>query len=582
MINYRRKGLTIFGNAPLREQMIAFRDPICVALVSALLSVALFGVTHYCPNVTAVLAVYTDVYSTLTALLGFLVVFRTSQASSRFWEGCSLVHGMMGDFFDSTSTLMAFLRSSPADPTVVAEYQQVVVRLVSLLNAMILGELEGQESTAEQALEVELLDVQSFERESMEALNQCTNRPEVVFQWIQGTVVEMISTGVLNIPPPLATRIFQQLGSGMVKYHESLKFPDVPVPFPYVATAEVLLYFHTAVTPIMSVQWSNFAFQPPIFTFIFVFILWSLHMVAGELENPFEGTDVNDLDMETLQMGLNAQLLSLLSGPAMRLPRLIHSAPQAAKRLQVQARYHAKSNFNSFGFNDFHPEGDVDTFSNYSDGENRPIHEMSLVTCSLANESVRPVSASRPSSPPQVWNSEVQSRVATDSGDTSFIFSHKSGRRSQIQSRTRRSGAKRKSRFSRASLPRPSVQATFSTASSSAGHDVAALPSVHTVSRRNLKLDQYPNNNEDLLERQICVPHPSVPPRCPDFDLSGEKLEKDSDERQTLGTDLDSRPLKNMDVRRFGASMSALSHLPLTQRKGDSDSVPSEAASVVS
>merc|ERR1712136_613823 len=100
-----------------------------------------------------------------------------------------------------------------------------------------------------------------------------------------GTVVEMISTGVLSIPPPLATRIFQQLGSGMVKYHESLKFPDVPVPFPYVATAEVLLCFHTAVTPIMSVQWSNFAFQPPIFTFIFVFILWSLHMVAGELEN---------------------------------------------------------------------------------------------------------------------------------------------------------------------------------------------------------------------------------------------------------------------------------------------------------
>jgi len=582
MINYRRKGLTIFGNAPLREQMMTFRDPICVALVSALLSVALFGVTHYCPNVTEVLAVYTDVYSTLTALLGFLVVFRTSQASSRFWEGCSLVHGMMGDFFDSTSTLMAFLRSSPADPTVVAEYQQVVVRLVSLLNAMILGELEGQESTAEQALEVELLDVQSFERESMEALNQCTNRPEVVFQWIQGTVVEMISTGVLSIPPPLATRIFQQLGSGMVKYHESLKFPDVPVPFPYVATAEVLLYFHTAVTPIMSVQWSNFAFQPPIFTFIFVFILWSLHMVAGELENPFEGTDVNDLDMDTLQMGLNAQLLSLLSGPAMRLPRLIHSAPQAAKRLQVQARYHAKSNFNSFGFNDFRPEGDVDTFSNYSDGENRPIHEMSLVTCSLATGSV-----SRPSSPAQVFtmNSEVQSRAATDSGDTSYIFSHKSGRRSQIQSRTRRSGAKRKSRFSRVSLPRPSVQATFSTASSiSAGHDVAALPSVHSVSRRNLKLDGglHPNNNEDLLERQICVPHPSVPPRCPDFDLSGEKLEKDSDERQTLGTDLDSLPLKNTDVRRFGASMSALSHLPLTQRKGDSDSVPSEATSVVS
>jgi len=152
-------------------------------------------------------------------------------------------------------------------------------------------------------------------------------------------------------------------GNGMLKYHEALKFADVPVPFPYVATAELLLYFHTAVTPIVSVQWSSWGYQPPIFTFLLVFILWSLHIVAGELENPFEGIDANDLDMKQLQVSINSQLLCLVQGPALKLPKLSCTADQAARRLAA----HTKSDFGSLGFSTFQ-KSDADDDADVEEG----------------------------------------------------------------------------------------------------------------------------------------------------------------------------------------------------------------------
>jgi len=163
------------------------------------------------------------------------------------------------------------------------------------------------------------------------------NRPEVVFQWVQGLIVSMIETEVLSVPAPLLTRVFQDLGNGMSKYHQGLKFPDVPVPFPYVAAAEMTLYMHTVITPIVSIQWSTTAYLPPLFTCVLVFILWSLFIVAGELENPFNGDDANDLDMDLIQAEVNAQLMTLLQGPSLRLPKLRKSAHEASSRLSVQS-----------------------------------------------------------------------------------------------------------------------------------------------------------------------------------------------------------------------------------------------------
>jgi len=51
-----------------------------------------------------------------SVLVGFLVIFRTSQAYSRFWEGCGAAHRMAADFFDASSALISFTEPPSSTP----------------------------------------------------------------------------------------------------------------------------------------------------------------------------------------------------------------------------------------------------------------------------------------------------------------------------------------------------------------------------------------------------------------------------------------------------------------------------------
>merc|ERR1719265_2055108 len=75
-------------------------------------------------------------------LVGFLVVFRTSQAYSRFWEGATQTHKMGAEWFDACSSLMAFCKHSDADREIILKFQNLLVRLFSMLHAAALGEIE--------------------------------------------------------------------------------------------------------------------------------------------------------------------------------------------------------------------------------------------------------------------------------------------------------------------------------------------------------------------------------------------------------------------------------------------------------
>jgi len=157
----------------------------------------------------------------------------------------------------------------------------------------------------------ELVDVRSLSRESLLELQESVARPEVVFQWVQSLVVEQMKTGVMSIPAPLLARIFVDLGAGMVKYHEARKFASIPFPFPYAATAEILLIIHSALTTVTMAKTFTQTAPAVLFSFIMVFILWSIHLIAAELDNPFEN-DTNDLDMQEMQEELNVRLVQLL------------------------------------------------------------------------------------------------------------------------------------------------------------------------------------------------------------------------------------------------------------------------------
>lgn len=263
-----------------------------------------------------------------------LIVFRTSQAYLRFWDGTTQVFSMMGVWADAASTVIAFTRHSQASEDNIQTFQQTLVRLISLLSAMILAELEGSEpGEAVHMKHFELVDVECLNPEAILYLKNCQQKPAVVFQWIQNLIVDNIGTGVLTIPAPLLSRTFQDLGSAMINYHDALKYVEVPFPFPYTACTDILLIIHWAVTPVVLCTWTSQPVWAALFTFILVFVVWSLHLIAGELENPF-GCDVNDLHMVELQRCINTSLIILVTNTSRLTPRLCMDHRTAAARLE--------------------------------------------------------------------------------------------------------------------------------------------------------------------------------------------------------------------------------------------------------
>lgn len=334
MIKYRAS-MFLLGTSSFHAKYQSFRLPVLVAFFSTCIAAALkiFDVSMDSFKIGEFFS--DDAYRTFATIVSFISVFRTSQAYSRFWEGADLTFEALGDWFDVVSTLLSFCRYSGVDHELIVTFQQKVVRLVSLLNAMIYCELEDKDMEDKRAMRCELIDVASIDRENLLELSKCENKPEIVFQWLQNEVVDSVKSGVLSIPPPLLTRSFQEMGAAMKQYHRSLKFIRVPFPFPYSVILEVLLVIHGLVTPVVVCSWTDRLEWVCIFNSILVFAFWSLHFLAVELENPFD-SELNDLNMCEIQRELNQHLLALACDTS-RTVRLAVKPAEAERRLRIQA-----------------------------------------------------------------------------------------------------------------------------------------------------------------------------------------------------------------------------------------------------
>ena len=272
-------------------------------------------------------------YGGLTAKVSLLIVFRGSHAFGRYWEGSSLIHHMTSDWLETASALIAFCRYSNASAQEVKVLKNVVVRLCSLLNASIMGELEGLEMDGDtapeqlrvlgqkRAFEYELLDIAALDRRALSALARSSHGPSLVEHWLLELIVENVKTGVLNIPPPLLSTVFQKLSNGMHAYSEASRLVTVELPLAYTATTNLTLVLLSCLSPYVFCTWSFSRVWPVVFAFTFVSTFWALNFTAEELENPF-GDEDSDLDMRQTQRELNRRLVALLSESDVGFPTL--------------------------------------------------------------------------------------------------------------------------------------------------------------------------------------------------------------------------------------------------------------------
>jgi len=265
-------------------------------------------------------------FTSFSALLGFLVIFRTSQAYSRYWSGCQLVQQVNGSFYDAVSSIIAFTKMSKAPAEEIATFRRSIICSFSLLTALCYHDLlttdcdPGSEESIEVMEKFEVIGMHAFTDAHFRALRNAPCRPSLVFHWIQSMIVEKIP-GLLNVPPPILGRAFQELAEGLVKYEDCIKVAFVPFPFQYTQATTWLMFLHWFLAPLTV---STFTHRPSlafIFTFVLVFTYWALFLIAEELENPF-GEDDGDLDLWDMQRHLNSRFRMLLAPSTLLAGRL--------------------------------------------------------------------------------------------------------------------------------------------------------------------------------------------------------------------------------------------------------------------
>eukprot|EP00931_Biecheleriopsis_adriatica_P101819 TRINITY_DN76896_c0_g1_i1.p1 TRINITY_DN76896_c0_g1~~TRINITY_DN76896_c0_g1_i1.p1 ORF type:complete len:410 (-),score=64.42 TRINITY_DN76896_c0_g1_i1:16-1245(-) len=258
----------------------------------------------------------TAAYGSVTFLLGFIMAFRVQAAYQRFWVACELAYHIAGDLWDGASSLCSFSRGAQVDELVISRFHHLLVRLLSLLNALISAELEGKQERDEPLIRrFELLDALALDETTMELLEATSSKVELTFQWVQLVCVQAIHDGVFSVAPPILTRAFQDLGAGMVKFHKAKRIIEIPFPFPYMAALQLLLYSHFAMTPFVMAACTDFVVWAASLAFVVQFGLWFFVGVALEMDRPFGNTQ-NSIEMAKIQEEFNTHLLALLESCA--------------------------------------------------------------------------------------------------------------------------------------------------------------------------------------------------------------------------------------------------------------------------
>jgi len=257
-------------------------------------------------------------WAMVTTVSGFLIAFRAQLAYSRYWEGVTLVEQVRGSWLNAVSNLFAFSTQDAKRFHDVRKFQQLLVRLMSLLFATSLEEISMNPYSPSREHELSGID-----GESMEYLRQQYAKRDVVLAWIQRLIIDNHNNGVIAVAPPILTRVFQELSNGIVSVNDARKFTTIPFPYPFAQVIMLLLtLFCYILLPLGAVTWLEPGLDV-LCVFLISFSYFSLHLIALEIELPF-GEDANDLPLEEMQMEMNVRLAVLLDPLTQTTPKMPH------------------------------------------------------------------------------------------------------------------------------------------------------------------------------------------------------------------------------------------------------------------
>lgn len=271
-----------------------------------------------------------QVWAGYNTALAFLIIFRTQKAYARWWEGGTLLQQVRGEWYNATSSLIAFCSSDSSREIEIRDFQHLMVRLMSLLYCSALQQIAMLEDDC-----FEILNTDGVDEDSLDYLQNSANRCEVIISWMQRLIVLNMESGVLCADPPIISRVFQEISRGFVNHNNVRKIREFPFPFPYAQMITLMLMIHWIITPVASCLIVDNLVWACVLTFITIFAFWCINYIAEEIEMPF-GDDSNDLPIAHMQKQMNNSLYTLLQKGSQTPPRFVFDAKMLQDSMAFQ------------------------------------------------------------------------------------------------------------------------------------------------------------------------------------------------------------------------------------------------------
>jgi len=116
-------------------------------------------------------------------------------------------------------------------------------------------------------------------------LERSADRANMVVNWLNHNLAYCAS--LLDIPPPIQSRMYQEISNGMLGFNNVVKLADIPLSFAHVQIVLILLIVWTCFIPVFVVSFTDSIIAGPILAFLMAALMFALNGVATNLENPF-------------------------------------------------------------------------------------------------------------------------------------------------------------------------------------------------------------------------------------------------------------------------------------------------------
>lgn len=163
--------------------------------------------------------------------------------------------------------------------------------------------------------------------EEVALLEPSSDKVNTICLWIFQAIMIEVRAKTLDAPPPIVTRVFQEISAGMLGFQQAFKVSMVPFPFPFSQIMALILAVLYVTFPFFIDSFTKNIIMTPVMCFVVPMCYCSLNQLSIELEDPFSYS-VNDIEIEHMNLEFVQIIEDTLWGtlePPMKPGRLLES-----------------------------------------------------------------------------------------------------------------------------------------------------------------------------------------------------------------------------------------------------------------